>query len=197
MMLHWNTEALKRPGTCHFTHQPEEGKLQFPSVIFAPWNAGIVLVTAGFQSTFKRNWTLERQTEKGRHCQGQSLAWHAMATSRLIDLYKPPLPPPAAILSHWFRLLSVQNWMTGQDAAVLLLYYSVFPTTAHETLWHFHLMAKIIAIHHIIPINIQICLKPSKWHWNPFVLHSGMKQGILNGTHRLQWTPFKWKKYLQ
>lgn len=63
-------------------------KLQFPSVIPAPWNAGIVLVTAGFQSTLKCNWTLERQTEKGRHCQGQSLAWHAIATSGLIDLYK-------------------------------------------------------------------------------------------------------------
>lgn len=69
-------------------------KLHFPSVIPAPWNAGIVLVTAGFQSTLKCNWTLERQTEKGRHCQGQSLAWHAIATSGLIDLYKanPPLP---------------------------------------------------------------------------------------------------------
>lgn len=63
-------------------------KLQFPSVILAPWNAGIVLVTAGFQSTLKCNWTLKRQTEKGRHCQGQSLARHAIATSCLIDLYK-------------------------------------------------------------------------------------------------------------
>lgn len=69
-------------------------KLQFPSVIPAPWNAGIVLVTAGFQSTLKCNWTLERRTEKGRHCQGQSLAGHAIATSGLIDLYKASPPPP-------------------------------------------------------------------------------------------------------
>ena len=69
-------------------------KLQFPSVLPAPWNAGIVRVTAGSQSTLKCNWTLERQTEKGRHCQGQSLAWHAVATSGLIDLYKATPPPP-------------------------------------------------------------------------------------------------------
>ena len=50
--------------------QRREKKLQVPSVIPVPRNAGIVLVTAGFQSTLKRNWTLERQTEKGRHCQG-------------------------------------------------------------------------------------------------------------------------------
>lgn len=68
-------------------------KLQFPSVIPALWDAGIVLETAGFQSTLKCNWTLERQTGKERHCQGQSLAWHAIATSGLIDLYKAPSPP--------------------------------------------------------------------------------------------------------
>lgn len=67
-------------------------KLQFPLLIPAPWNAGIVPVTAGFQSTLKCNWTLERQTGKGRCCQGQSLAWHAIARSSLIDLYNPPTP---------------------------------------------------------------------------------------------------------
>lgn len=96
-------------------------KLQFPSVIPAPWNAGIVLVTARFQSTLKCNWTLERQTEKGRHCQGQSLAWHAIATSGLIDLYKAN---PPSILSHWFRLLSVEKLYdrTGCSSASSILF---------------------------------------------------------------------------
>ncbi len=85
----------ERTGRGQFIHQAEEEKNYTSHQSFpAPWNAGIVLVTAGFQSTLKRNWTLERQTEKGRHCQGQSLAWRAIATSGLIDLYKanPPLP---------------------------------------------------------------------------------------------------------
>lgn len=116
----------------HFSHQLEDKKLHFPSVISVLWNAGIVLVTAGFQSTLKCNWTLERQAETGGHSQGQSLAWHAIATSSLIDLYKAD--PPAAILSHWFRLLLLQNWATGQDAALRLLYYSVTSTTAMEAI---------------------------------------------------------------
>lgn len=70
--------------------------------------------------------------EGGGHSQGQSLARHAIATSSLIDLYKAD--PPAAILSHWFRLLSLQNWTTGQDAALRLLYYSVTSTTAMEAI---------------------------------------------------------------
>lgn len=94
------TETMKKTARGQFTHRAEEEKLQFPSGIPAPWNAGIVLVTAGFPSTLKCNWTLERQTEKGRHCQGQSLARHAIATSGLIDLYKGTPHPPAAILSH-------------------------------------------------------------------------------------------------
>lgn len=71
-------EAMEKKKCSRSVHPSGKGeKLQFPPVTPALWNAGIVLVTAGFQSTLKCNWTLERQTEKGRHCQGQSLAWHA------------------------------------------------------------------------------------------------------------------------
>lgn len=51
--------------TGQFTCQAEVEKTQFPSFIPTPWNAGIVLVTAGFQSTLKCNWTLKRQTDGG------------------------------------------------------------------------------------------------------------------------------------
>lgn len=88
------TDTTKEPAEGSSPVGQRKKRLQFPSVIPATWNAGIVLVTAGFQSTLKCNWTLERQTEKGRHCQGQSLAWHAIATCGLIDLYKAPPPPP-------------------------------------------------------------------------------------------------------
>lgn len=99
----------------------KEEKLHFPSAIPAARNAGNVPVTAGFQSTLKCNWTLEHQTEKGRHCQGQSLAWHVIATSTLIDLYKAPTttttPPllPFCLIDLGYSLS--KNWMTEQDTA--------------------------------------------------------------------------------
>lgn len=121
MVLQSTRRPWKTPGRGQFAHQAEEEKLQCPSVIPAPWNAGIVLVIAGFQSTLKCNWTLEIQAEKGRHCQGQSLVWHAIATSGLIDLHKAN---PAAILSHWFKLHSVEklNDRTGCSSASSILF---------------------------------------------------------------------------
>lgn len=85
-------------GRGQFIRWAEEEKLHFPPVVPAQWNPGIVLVTAGFQSTLKCNWTRVRQTEKERHFQGQSLAWHAIATSVPIDLYKATLTPRHSVL---------------------------------------------------------------------------------------------------
>lgn len=53
-------------------HSVQNGELNFPQVSSAMWNAGMVLVTAGFPSTLERRWTLA-----GRCCQGH-----------------PPLAPP-------------------------------------------------------------------------------------------------------
>lgn len=105
-----------------------ERKLHFPQVIPAQWNPGIVLVTAGFQSTLKCNWTRERQTEKERHCQGQSLAWHAIATSVLIDLYKAttthrfPPPSPFCLIDLGYSLS--KHWIdrTGCSSASSILF---------------------------------------------------------------------------
>lgn len=58
----WSVHSSVRGGKNYNSHQS----------FLPPWNAGIVLKTAGFQSTLKCNWTLERQPETGRHCQGQS-----------------------------------------------------------------------------------------------------------------------------
>lgn len=84
-------------------------KPQFPSFIPTPWNAGIVLVTAGFQSTLKCNWTLKRQTDRGGYCQGQSQAWHAIATSSLIDLYKAIPLLPFCLIDLGYTLLGKKN----------------------------------------------------------------------------------------
>lgn len=58
----WSVHSSVRGGKNYNSHQS----------FLPPRNAGIGLKTAGFQSTLKCNWTLERQPETGRHCQGQS-----------------------------------------------------------------------------------------------------------------------------
>lgn len=60
--MKWSVHSSVRGGKNYNSHQS----------FLPPRNAGIVLKTAGFQSTLKCNWTLERQPEMGRHCQGQS-----------------------------------------------------------------------------------------------------------------------------
>lgn len=120
------------PKNCQRSVHPpgKAGKLQFPPVIPAQWNPGIVLVTAGFQSTLKCNWTRERQTEKERHCQGQSLAWHAIATSVLIDLYKAttthqsPSPPPSPFCLIDLGYSLSKNWIdrTGCGSVPSILF---------------------------------------------------------------------------